>query len=61
MLYTSGLETWDQDQLADELAISIRNVDLSSILTIDSELTADEQRRCIPAIGAALRKDEIAL
>jgi MSHA biogenesis protein MshI len=60
-LYTSGLETWDQDQLADELGISVRNVDITTLVHTDIELSVDDQRRCLPAIGAALRKDEIAL
>lgn len=61
VLYTSGLETFDQDQLAEELVVSVRNVDVNAVFATDLELTADEQRYCLPAIGAALRRDEIAL
>ena len=61
VLYTSGLDPADQDLLQQELGISIRNVDVRNVL--DTELTLDEdtQRRCLPAIGAALRKDEMTL
>jgi MSHA biogenesis protein MshI len=61
VVYTSGLATFDQDQLADELGISIRNIDLSAVLGIDAPLTDEDQRHCLPAIGAALRSDEITL
>jgi MSHA biogenesis protein MshI len=61
VLYTSGLDPADQDLLKQELTISVRNVHLPSLL--DTELTLDDetQRRCLPAIGAALRRDKVTL
>jgi MSHA biogenesis protein MshI len=61
VLYTAGLETWDQDQLERELGISVRNVDLGSIFDTELVLDAELQRKCLPAIGAALRRDRVAL
>ena len=61
VLYTSGLDPSDQDLLAAELSISVRNVGLASFLDTDIEISDEVQRRCLPAIGAALRKDQVAL
>lgn len=61
VLYTSGLDPADQDLLQRELGISVRNLDLQSLLETDLALDEDTQRRCLPAIGAALRRDEIKL
>lgn len=61
VLYTSGLDPADQDLLKDDLGISVRNIDLASFLETTLELDEETQRRCLPAIGAALRKDEVTL
>jgi MSHA biogenesis protein MshI len=61
VLYTAGLESWDHDQLAQELGISVRNLELATLVETDLSLTPAEQRSCLPAIGAALRNDEVAL
>lgn len=61
VLYTSGLETWDQDQLAQELGLAVRNVDIGTLFDTELSLTEEEQRQCLPAIGAALRSDSVAL
>lgn len=61
VLYTSGLDPSDQDQLGQELGISVRNVDLGTLFESDLSLGDEIERRCLPAIGAALRKDSVAL
>jgi MSHA biogenesis protein MshI len=61
VLYTSGLDPADQDLLAADLSISVRNVSLTSFLESDIEIDDEMQRHCLPAIGAALRKDQVAL
>jgi len=60
-LYTSGLDPADQDLVRQELGISVRNVDVRSFLDTELALDEDTQRRCLPAIGAALRMDEVTL
>jgi hypothetical protein len=61
VLYTCGLDPADQDLLTGELGISVRNVHLASALDTELELDEETQRRCLPAIGAALRKDILTL
>ncbi len=61
MLYTSGLEGRDREQLARDLEIDVRNVDLAAVLDMDLELSEQQQRLCLPAVGAALRHDPVAL
>jgi MSHA biogenesis protein MshI len=61
VLFTSGLDPPDQDRLKQELGISVRNVDITSPLHCELRLDEETQRRCLPAIGAALRKDEATL
>ena len=60
-LYTSGLEQGDQAQLARELGIPVREVDLASLFDTTEKLTPQLQRLCLPAVGAALRRDPVAL
>jgi len=61
VLYTSGLDPADQDMLAGELGLSVRNVELAALFEGTFELDQDLQRRCLPAIGAALRRDTVTL
>ena len=61
VLYTSGLDPADQDMLKRELGISVRNVHLKSFLDSALDLDEETERRCLPAIGAALRKDQVTL
>jgi MSHA biogenesis protein MshI len=61
VLYTSGLEPQDQDQLTQELGMSVRNLSLTTALDCDVELDIELQRLCLPAIGAALRRDSARL
>lgn len=60
-LHTCGLEAQDREQLARELGIAVRDVELGSLLDMDDTLSPELQRLCLPAIGAALRKDPVAL
>jgi MSHA biogenesis protein MshI len=60
-LHTCGLEVADREQLARELGIAVRDVDLKNLLDMDDTLSPELQRLCLPAIGAALRKDPVTL
>ena len=60
-LHTCGLEAADRDQLARDLGVAVRDVELRNVLDIDDTLSPELQRLCLPAIGAALRKDPVAL
>jgi MSHA biogenesis protein MshI len=60
-VYTSGLDEPDRARLAVELGIAVRDVDIAAVLETGEELSPELQRRCLPAIGAALRHDAVAL
>jgi MSHA biogenesis protein MshI len=60
-LHASGLEAADRDAIARELGLAVREVDLTTVLDMGEELSPELQRLCMPAIGAALRKDPVAL
>jgi MSHA biogenesis protein MshI len=60
-LYTAGLDLADRNALAAEVSVAVKDLDLRNFLRVDCELDGDLQRRCLPAIGAALRRDEVAL
>ena len=60
-LHTCGLESVDREQLARELGIAVHEADLKSLLDMDETVSLEVQRLCLPAIGAALRKDPMAL
>jgi MSHA biogenesis protein MshI len=60
-LYTSGLEETDRQSLAADLGIAVHELDLKSILDTTEEILPEVQRLCLPAIGAALRHDPVAL
>lgn len=60
-LYTSGLDSADRDQIANELGIAVHDVNLNAVLEMDEALSPELQRLCLPAIGAALRNDPVAL
>jgi MSHA biogenesis protein MshI len=61
VLFTSGLEQRDRERLEQELSVAVRNVHLPNILDSDVELSEELQRVCLPAVGAALRRDPVAL
>jgi len=60
-LYTSGLEEADREQIGRELGIGVHPVDLKNLFDMDDTLSPELQRLCLPAIGAALRRDPVAL
>jgi MSHA biogenesis protein MshI len=60
-LHVSGLETADREAIARELGLAVREIDLTTLFETDVELSAELQRLVLPAIGAALRKDPVAL
>jgi len=39
----------------------VRDIDLKTLLDMDDTLSPELQRLCLPAIGAALRKDPVTL
>ena len=57
----SGLEQADRETIARDLGLAVREVDLTTLFETDAALTPELQRLCMPAIGAALRKDPVAL
>jgi MSHA biogenesis protein MshI len=60
-LHVTGLEAADRDAIARELSITVRDVDVKTLFETDDELSPELQRLALPAIGAALRKDPVAL
>jgi MSHA biogenesis protein MshI len=61
VLYSAGLGPADLDQMSGELGISVRNIELGTLFESGIHFDDDLARRCMPAIGAALRHDELAL
>jgi MSHA biogenesis protein MshI len=60
-LHVSGLETADREAIARDLGLTVREVDLTTLFETQEALSMELQRLCMPAIGAALRKDPVAL
>jgi MSHA biogenesis protein MshI len=60
-LHVSGLEAADREAIARELGLGVAEVDLAELFETDEALSPELQRLCMPAIGAALRKDPVAL
>ena len=60
-LYSAGLEAGDRNDLAVDLSVTVEDVDLSRFVDLGCELDGDLQRRCLPAIGAALRHESVTL
>ena len=60
-LHVSGLDQADRETIARDLGLAVREVDLTTLFDTDAALTPELQRLCMPAIGAALRKDPVAL
>lgn len=54
-LHTVGVSAPDRTALAEELSIVVEDLSLTDVLDIECEPAADAVRRCLPAIGAALR------
>jgi MSHA biogenesis protein MshI len=60
-VHVSGLEAADRETIARDLSLAVREVDLATLFETDDALPQDLQRLCMPAIGAALRKDPVTL
>jgi MSHA biogenesis protein MshI len=60
-LHVSGLDAADRETIARDLGLVVREVDLTALFETQETLSAELQRLCMPAIGAALRKDPVAL
>lgn len=58
VLYTAGLTPPDREQMERDLGIGVRSIDLGSLFDTEIEFDDETGRRCMPAIGAALRRDE---
>jgi len=56
-LYTSGVDAADREHLAQELGAAVRDVELAEMFETSARLSPDIARRCLPAVGAALRAD----
>jgi MSHA biogenesis protein MshI len=60
-LHTSGLDDADRTQLGRDLGLAVHDVELQRLLDTDVELSGNLAHRCLPAVGAALRRDSAAL
>jgi MSHA biogenesis protein MshI len=60
-LYTTGLQPDDLDQLSQELGISVSHLEYELIVEMGVAVDEDTQRRCLAAVGAALRHDTVKL
>jgi MSHA biogenesis protein MshI len=60
-LHVCGLEPADREAIGRELGLAVREVDVAALFETDDVLSAELQRLVLPAIGAALRKDPVAL
>ncbi len=60
-LHVSGLDPADREAIARELGLAVHEVDLAALFETDDALSPELQRLCMPAIGAALRQDPVAL
>ena len=49
------------EYLNQSLGISVRHLDLTEVVDMDTELTMTQQAHCLPAIGAALREETASL
>jgi MSHA biogenesis protein MshI len=61
VIYTAGLDPADLDQMSGELGLSVRSIELAALFETNIVFDDEKSRRCIPAIGAALRHDEVVL
>lgn len=59
--YVVGLKEPERERLAEELSIPIKQLTISSCVDVDFELDPETDRRCLPAVGAALRVDPVSL
>ncbi len=50
-----------EDHLRDSLGLAVRTLDLREIIACDHDMDTATQARCLPAIGAALRRESATL
>jgi MSHA biogenesis protein MshI len=60
-LHVSGLETADREQIGRELGVDVREVEFQNLFDTSETFSPELQRLTLPAIGAALRHDPVAL
>ena len=60
-LYVAGLEPGDRNDLGIDLAVTVKPMELSTLVECDLELPGEIQWRAMPAVGAALRADPVTL
>ena len=53
----AGMESY----IAEQLGVSVRSLDLNSVVAVQTALSPTLQARCFPAIGAALRHEQVSL
>jgi len=49
------------DYINQALGLSVRHLDITEIVDCETPLSATQQAHCLPAIGAALRQEQVAL
>lgn len=59
-VHVSGLDREDRDAFGAEVGLPLHDLDFSTFLDADCPVDDEIQRRCLPAVGAALRPDTIA-
>jgi MSHA biogenesis protein MshI len=59
--YVAGLTEAEREHLAAELSIPIKQLTLACCVDVDFEVDPETERRCLPAVGAALRVDPVSL
>jgi len=60
-VHTSGLDESHRAHIARDLGIPVRDIDVAGLFDMADALSPELQRLCLPAIGAALRRDPVAL
>ena len=57
VLYTWGLESWDNEQLDNALGLNVSPIELESLFELEANPDTASRQLCLPAIGAALRPE----
>ena len=60
-LYVTGIEDKEIDDLGTDLSLAVQRLSLRDFVTGNHSYGADLERRCLPAVGAALRADALSL
>ena len=59
--YVAGLSETERERLGQDLPIPTKQLTLASCVAVDFDLDAETERRCLPAVGAALRVEPVSL